>query len=62
MRGRGARLERVVRPARESHPDDPETLLNPLLIVEVLSDSTEAYDRGGKSAYGTWLEPPVAEA
>ncbi len=35
----------------ESHPDDPETLLNPLLIVEVLSDSTEAYDRGGKSAH-----------
>lgn len=24
------------------------TLLNPVLIVEVLSDSTEAYDRGGK--------------
>ncbi|HWY78477.1 MAG TPA: Uma2 family endonuclease [Verrucomicrobiae bacterium] len=25
-----------------------DTLLNPLLIVEVLSDSTEAYDRGAK--------------
>ena len=25
-------------------------LLNPSLIVEVLSDSTEAYDRGGKFA------------
>jgi Uma2 family endonuclease len=27
---------------------DPETLLNPTLIVEVLSPSTEAYDRGAK--------------
>lgn len=25
-----------------------DTLLNPILIVEVLSESTEAYDRGGK--------------
>ena len=25
-----------------------DTLLNPTLIVEVLSDSTEAYDRGRK--------------
>lgn len=37
------------------HCDEPlfddeqfDTLLNPKLIVEVLSDSTEAYDRGGK--------------
>lgn len=28
-----------------------DTLLNPTLIVEVLSDSTEAYDRGGKFAH-----------
>lgn len=28
-----------------------DTLLNPTLIVEVLSESTEAYDRGGKFAY-----------
>lgn len=27
----------------------PDTLLNPLLLIEVLSDSTELYDRGGKS-------------
>jgi Uma2 family endonuclease len=27
-----------------------DTLLNPLLLVEVLSPSTEAYDRGFKSA------------
>ncbi len=32
--------------------EDLDTLLNPTLIIEVLSDSTEAYDRGGKfSAY-----------
>jgi Uma2 family endonuclease len=31
-----------------------DTLLNPTLIIEVLSDSTEAYDRGGKfTAYRT---------
>ena len=30
--------------------DDPETLVNPGLIVEVLSRSTEKYDRGYKSA------------
>lgn len=28
-----------------------DTLLNPTLIVEVLSDATEAYDRGGKFAH-----------
>lgn len=28
--------------------DESDTLLNPLLIVEVLSKSTEAYDRGDK--------------
>lgn len=29
----------------------PRTLLNPTLIVEVLSDSTETYDRGDKFAH-----------
>ena len=29
-------------------PDDANTALNPTLIVEVLSPSTEAYDRGAK--------------
>ena len=29
-------------------PDDPHTLLNPTAIIEVLSPSTEKYDRGGK--------------
>ena len=28
--------------------DQRDTLLNPCLVVEVLSDSTEAYDRGKK--------------
>ena len=32
----------------EFEDDDRDTLLNPILIVEVLSDSTEAYDRGKK--------------
>jgi Uma2 family endonuclease len=36
----------------EYDPDDPagHTVLNPRVIVEVLSDSTEAYDRGDKFA------------
>jgi Uma2 family endonuclease len=33
----------------EDHQQD--TLLNPTLIVEVLSESTEAHDRGGKFAH-----------
>lgn len=33
------------------HPKYSDTLLNPGLIVEVLSDSTEAYDRGAKFAH-----------
>lgn len=35
---------------RQIDPDDPtgETILNPRVIVEVLSPSTEAYDRGEK--------------
>jgi Uma2 family endonuclease len=33
------------------HPQHPDTLLNPTVIVEVLSSSTEAYDRGAKFAH-----------
>lgn len=33
-----------------------DTLLNPTLIIEVLSPSTEAYDRGGKFAHYRRLE------
>lgn len=30
------------------HPDHPEAATNPLLIVEVISESSESYDRGEK--------------
>jgi Uma2 family endonuclease len=33
------------------HPKDRETLLNPKVIVEVLSDMTEKHDRGTKFAH-----------
>lgn len=37
--------------ARPEYTDDSrDTLVNPLVIVEVLSDSSEAYDRGDKFA------------
>lgn len=32
-------------------PDDPHAMTNPALLVEVLSDGTEAYDRGDKAAH-----------
>ena len=32
----------------EFNSEDPHGLLNPILIVEVLSDSTDSYDRGDK--------------
>ncbi|MCX5744627.1 MAG: Uma2 family endonuclease [Proteobacteria bacterium] len=35
----------------EATPDDPHGVLNPTIIVEVLSPSTEAYDRGAKGAH-----------
>jgi Uma2 family endonuclease len=35
----------------ELYPDDDHTLVNPKVIVEVLSDSTEAHDRGAKFAH-----------
>lgn len=31
--------------------DDPNAAINPKLLVEVLSESTEAYDRGSKAAH-----------
>ena len=33
----------------ERHPDESTIVLNPTVLVEVLSDSTEAYDRGEKA-------------
>lgn len=38
----------VVCGPRETDPDDPNAVVNPMLIVEVLSRSTEDYDRGDK--------------
>ncbi len=35
----------------ELEPTRPETLLNPTVIFEVLSASTEGYDRGAKAAH-----------
>jgi Uma2 family endonuclease len=35
----------------QTAPDDPHALTNPVVLVEVLSDSTEAYDRGAKFAH-----------
>ena len=35
----------------ETAPDDPDAMVNPVLLVEVLSDSSEAYDRGAKAAH-----------
>jgi Uma2 family endonuclease len=41
----------VVCGAAETAPEDPSALINPVLLVEVLSDSTEGYDRGAKAAH-----------
>jgi Uma2 family endonuclease len=41
----------VVCGALERDPEDPNAIVNPTLLVEVLSDSTEAYDRGEKLAH-----------
>ena len=37
-------------PPAEFDPDDPHTLLNPSVLVEIVSPDTEAYDRGTKFA------------
>ena len=41
----------VVRGALETSAIDPNAAINPVVIVEVLSDSTEGYDRGEKFAH-----------
>jgi Uma2 family endonuclease len=38
----------VVCGAIETDPEDPHAVVNPTVLVEVPSDSTEAYDRGEK--------------
>jgi Uma2 family endonuclease len=35
----------------ETAPDDPNAVVNPTVLVEVLSETTEAYDRGAKAAH-----------
>lgn len=35
----------------ETSVSDPNAILNPVALVEVLSDSTEAYDRGQKASH-----------
>jgi Uma2 family endonuclease len=35
----------------ETAPDDANAMVNPVLLVEVLSDNSEAYDRGAKAAH-----------
>lgn len=35
----------------ERAPEDEHALLNPIVLFEVLSDSTEAYDRGAKASH-----------
>ena len=41
----------VVCGSPETSPDDPEAITNPVIVAEVLSDTTEAYDRGAKAAH-----------
>jgi Uma2 family endonuclease len=53
--GLGLGLDRTIlgypRARLETEADDPHALLNPIVLVEVLSESTEAYDRGAKAAH-----------
>jgi Uma2 family endonuclease len=41
----------VVCGALATAAEDPDAVTNPTVLVEVLSDSTEAYDRGAKAAH-----------
>lgn len=41
----------VICGAFEADPEDANTAINPVVLVEVLSDSTEAYERGEKFAH-----------
>lgn len=44
----------------ETSATDPNAVVNPKVIVEVLSDSTEAYDRGAKAGHYRQI-PSLAE-
>jgi Uma2 family endonuclease len=50
----------VVRGTPEFHSKDRDTLTNPRVLVEVLSDATERYDRGAKFAHYRSI-PSLAE-
>jgi Uma2 family endonuclease len=50
----------VICGAIETDRDDPQAATNPTLIVEVLSDRTEAYDRGEKFEH--YRQIPTLEA
>ena len=41
----------VVCPPLERPPEDPDAITNPSVVVEVLSPSTEAFDRGAKFGF-----------
>ncbi|MCB1142559.1 MAG: Uma2 family endonuclease [Leptospiraceae bacterium] len=41
----------VACPEKVFSGDSPDTLLNPIVIIEILSDSTESIDRGAKFAH-----------
>jgi Uma2 family endonuclease len=41
----------VVCPKLQFSGDKPDTLLNPIVIIEILSDSTESTDRGAKFSH-----------
>lgn len=41
----------VVCPELQFSGDKPDTLLNPIVIIEILSDSTESTDRGAKFSH-----------
>lgn len=41
----------IVCPPIARHPKDTETILNPVVLIEVLSPKTEAFDRGAKFAH-----------
>jgi Uma2 family endonuclease len=35
----------------ETSAQDPNAIVNPVVLIEVLSESTESYDRGAKAAH-----------
>jgi Uma2 family endonuclease len=41
----------VVCGSAETAPDDPEAITNPSVVAEVLSDTSEGYDRGARAAH-----------